>query len=150
MKLREHLDERGFGSIFGIVLLGVMMLGGAGLAYAVRNDATASMQYEDEVRLRLAAESAVERAALSFERGGARAGMDADDLGDPLVLVETEPEPGMTCRVTAQAEQGEIILSATTSKEPQGRRFAAKASQRACAHLGATEEGGYVWLGWIP
>lgn len=145
------LGERGASSVLGIVLLGVMMLGGAGLFYAIRNDATASQRYEDEVRLRLTAKSAVERAALSFERGGERAHTKLDALHDNLVVSEETGADGIACRVLAYEEQGELILSATASKEPEGQRFAATEYQRVRAHLRAAEgEDHYVWMGWTP
>lgn len=150
MKPLRSLGERGVSSIFGIVLLGVMMLGSAGLFYAVRNDAASTQRYEDEVRLRLTAKSAVERAAVSFESGGERAHTDVDALKEKLVLSE-ESADDITCRVVAYPEDGELIVSATASMEPSGRRFATKEYQRVRAHLRKSEGGDhYVWLGWTP
>lgn len=147
----KHLGERGAFSMLGIVLLGVMMFCGTGLFYAVRNDATASERYEDEVRLRLTAKSAIEREAVQFERGGRRARDVVHAKSDKEILSETTEEQGISCRVVAYAEEGELILSATASMEPQGRRFSAKEYQRVRAHLRKSEEGDqYVWLGWTP
>lgn len=147
----KYLGEQGVSSILGIVLLGVMMLGSAGLFYAVRNDAMVSQRYEDEVRLRLAAKSAVEREAVTFERGGERARMDANQLKEQVALSETVVDHGISCRVVAYMEQGELIISATASMEPKGRRLSTKEYQRVRARLQKSEEGDhYVWLGWTP
>lgn len=147
----KHLGEQGVSSLLGIVLLGVMMLGTAGLFYAVRNDATASQRYEDEVRLRLAAKSAVEREAVTFERGGERAHMDDRQWTEHVTLSEETAGDDISCRVVAYWEQGELIVSATASMEPTGRRFSTKEYQRVRARLQKSEEGDhYVWLGWTP
>ena len=45
----RQLDERGVSSVLGIVMLGVMMLGAAGLFYAVRNDAVSSQDRKSVV-----------------------------------------------------------------------------------------------------
>ncbi|WP_294154517.1 hypothetical protein [uncultured Selenomonas sp.] len=59
----RRLGENGMASVFGLVMLGVMVLAAMGVFAVERNEAYATQRYEDEVRLRLAARSEVERAS---------------------------------------------------------------------------------------
>lgn len=147
------LGERGVSSMFGLVLLGVMLLSAAGLLYAARNAAESARRYEDEVRLQLAAESAVERAALLFESGGTRRETNLETMPERMEkeeLFREHPAEHITCSASAYREDQELVISATAWMETQGHRFEdVPEYQRARAHLRKKGDH-YVFLGWIP
>lgn len=149
----KRLGEGGATSLFGILLLGVMLLGATGLLYAARNDAEAVRRYESEVRLRLAAESAVERVATSFESGGDWEHMKLEDLPEKAERREWQTEcleEDVACTVYLYREEQELVLSATAERVAKGGRFPSIPEyQRVRAHLKKAGDH-YVWLGWIP
>ena len=149
----RRLGENGMASVFGLVMLGVMVLAAMGVFAVERNEAYATQRYEDEVRLRLAARSEVERAALQFEKGGGKTDVTEASLGGKKEEFPPETRPdGITYQTRAYFEKGELMVSATTwmaSDEP--RLPSMKSYVRARAHLARSQEGAYyVWLGWVP
>ena len=60
--------ERGMTSVLGMMILGIMLLAACGLLTLERQQAQAGRGYEDEVRLRLLAQSEAERAASQMGR----------------------------------------------------------------------------------
>ena len=70
-----HRDERGTISAVGLAALTVILLLGLAAAAFMRGGANVAVEYEREMQLRLAAESAVETAAARLERS-------ADAYGD--------------------------------------------------------------------
>ena len=158
----RHLGERGMSSLFGLVMLGVMILAAAGLLAVERNEAYATRRYEDEVRLRLVARSEAERAALLFEKGGEEAGMTeaglAEEKNGKNKLAEGVTTDGISYHVMAHFEKGtrsgerELMIAATTSMDASARRIPQmKSYMRVRAHLAPSKEGKYyVWLGWVP
>lgn len=142
--------ERGMSSIVGMFLLGVMLFAGLGLLTLERQAARAGIGYEDEVRLRLLAQSEAERLAVTFERGGARAGAILTAKGTVLAQQETARD-GLSCVTRAYGKDGELIVSALASCSNEDRLLSIGSYVRAKAHLRKGEEGeGYVWLGWLP
>ncbi|MDY6267813.1 MAG: hypothetical protein SPL39_02420 [Selenomonadaceae bacterium] len=157
--------ERGVSSLFGLAMLGIMLLAAMGLLAVERNESYATHQYESEVRLRLAAQSEAERAALQFEQHGKRAGMTEDSLasapdvkdGKWEVACDTRDD-GVAYRVMAYFEPGvrsndhELMIAATTWFATEEFHFPlVKSYVRVRAHLVKSKEGEYyVWLGWVP
>lgn len=64
----EHNDERGTVSAVGLAALTAVLLMGLAAASFMRGGAGIAVEYEREMQLRLAAESAVETAAAQFEQ----------------------------------------------------------------------------------
>ena len=64
----EHNDERGTVSAVGLAALTAVLLMGLAAASFMRGGAGIAAEYEREMQLRLAAESAVETAAARLEQ----------------------------------------------------------------------------------
>lgn len=60
-------DERGFVSALGLCVLMVILLLALGAAHFMRSGSSIAAEYEREMQLRLAAESAIETAAAALE-----------------------------------------------------------------------------------
>ncbi|MDD6697762.1 MAG: hypothetical protein PUE51_05395 [Veillonellaceae bacterium] len=147
------LGESGMASVFGLVMLGVMVLAAMGVFAVERNEAYATQRYEDEVRLRLAARSEVERAALQFEKGGGKTDVTEASLGGKKEEDSPVTRPdGIMYQTRVYFEKGELMVSATAWLAADEPRFSLmKSYVRARAHLARSQEGAYyVWLGWVP
>ncbi len=147
--------ERGMTSVLGMMMLGIMLLAACGLLTLERQQAQAGRGYEDEVRLRLLAQSEAERAASQLEAGGARA-EEVIPRGGCSLVVERSTEDG--CRVSVQARpedmrepgNGMIVVTAhVVAAGGKDRVIPARSELRVRARM-RKEGAGYVWLGWMP
>lgn len=104
-----HKDERGTVSAVGLAVLTVILLLGLAAAAFMRNGADVAVEYEREMQLRLAAESAVETAAAKLER-------DANVYGDLPDAGETK-EVNKDVGVIPTAEKIELHVFIETPRE---------------------------------
>ena len=104
-----HKDERGTVSAVGLAVLTVILLLGLAVAAFMRNGADVAVEYEREMQLRLAAESAVETAAAKLER-------DANVYGDLPDAGETK-EVNKDVGVIPTAEKIELHVFIETPRE---------------------------------
>lgn len=143
-------SERGMSSVAGVFLLGVMLFAALGLLTLERQAARAGIGYEDEVRMRLLAQSEAERMAVTFEPGGARAGTVAGGNGR-ILAEEVCGKDGISCVTRAYLQDGELVISALATRENGDRLLPIASYLRAKGHMRKREKGeGYVWLGWMP
>lgn len=104
-----HKDERGTVSAVGLAVLTVILLLGLAAAAFMRGGADVAVEYEREMQLRLAAESAVETAAAKLER-------DANVYGDLPDAGETK-EVNKDVGVIPTAEKIELHVFIETPRE---------------------------------
>ncbi len=102
-------DERGTISAVGLAVLMVILLLGLAAAAFMRSGANVAVEYEREMQLRLAAESAVETAAAKLER-------DANVYGDLPDAGETK-EVNKDVGVIPTAEKIELHVFIETPRE---------------------------------
>jgi aspartate--tRNA ligase len=110
-----HKDERGTVSAVGLAVLTVILLLGLAAAAFMRNGADLAVEYEREMQLRLAAESAVETAAAKLER-------DASAYGVPPARNQrkriTEEVLKENVPVGADIEL-HVVLEGSDAREPE-------------------------------
>lgn len=160
--------ERGLASVLGLALLLLVTLLGLGLWQLVSSGLQDSSEALQEMRLRLAAESALEKAAVRIEasNGGADGGIEPLELPKevgkmpPLLLRETcSPEQGEPIEVQVflvqlkeePAQQAILEAWAALPRDSWGwqrRKVVRGLLEKEAAKEGET--GDYVWKGWLP
>lgn len=152
----DRSDERGVVSLVGLCVLMVVLLFGLALAHFVHSGGALAAEYEREMQLRLAAESAVETAAARLETSASAYGVPPDrgahrrvtidriPMADGIelsVFIETPSEhaPAGTLEVAAVARD-------VSARMPDGGTW-----QRAKIVRARLEKRGerYVWRRWF-
>ena len=142
----EVRRQQGVISLVALVLLVVMVFMGRGLVYFQQQGAINSYSYRQEMQLRLAAESMVEKQWLSLQNDDSR----LQDLqpGTTLLLDKGSHE-GVDYTVFAREWGGKVYLIATTFRRNTAIEKIIEPHVMVKGVL-AKEGEHYAWRGWAP
>lgn len=139
--------EEGSVSVLALYFMMVVMAFSMAMLYYVQSGAQANDMYAWEMRLRLAAESAVEQEAVLLEmhpeKIAAWQGKDAVTLGD----ADITPAEGTKICITALPRQETLYLVGYAEKEKRTTKWTQHKMVK-----GVLKKVGnrFVWQGWAP
>lgn len=132
-------DEQGFLSFFGLLAALALLLVIGGQLYAVRGHIESIKQYEEEIRLRLKAESVMEEFQQKLETDAAEAARLP--LSGQEKCISTEQDGDMLVEIYARGTSDGTLLAARTSLK---EKLGAPSFYRLRYFL-PKEGGEYVW-----
>lgn len=143
---REEQRQQGLVSMGALVLLVVMVFMGRGLVHFVQQGAAISHGLRQEMHLRLAAESMVEKHWLLLKKDDSKL---QSLRADTSVFLEKGTHEGFAYTVFARNWGGEIYIIATAFRRETEIDKIAEPHVMVKGVLGKEGEH-YVWRGWAP
>ena len=147
----RYREQQGIISVGALCLLLVMMGFGLALLYFVRQMWSDNQSYQQEMTMRLAAESAVECQAIDFERSGCQAELLPMDQGQRMTITQPVAIDGLNVTVTAVRRSDCLLLVGCALWRPKGENWEHKKIVKGILrkYKNTGEESRYVWCGWI-
>ena len=147
----QYREQQGIISVGALCLLLVMMGFSLALLYFVQQMWSDNQAYQQEMTMRLAAESAVECQAADFERSGSRQ-VELLPLNQLQRLAINRPVDvdGLEVTVTVVRQSDSLLLIGCALWRPQGENWEHKKIVRGIMrkYADTEEENRYVWCGW--
>ena len=147
---RQCRSQQGIISVGALCLLLVMMGFGLALLYFVRQMWVDNQAYQQEMTMRLAAESAVECQAADFERSGHQVELLPLNKQQRLAVTRPVDIDGLEVTVTGLRQADCLLLIGCALWRPEGEHWEHKKIVRGILRKygSSEEEKRYVWCGW--
>lgn len=143
---KDREKQRGMASLTAIILLLVLVFMGRGLLYFARQGAYHVQSYQQEMELRLVAESLVEREWRNVAASDDR----LQALGEKTsTLWEKGTYEGFPYAAYVRKQEGKIYVIVTTFRRESALDKIIEPHVMVKGVLGK-EGNRYVWLGWAP
>lgn len=148
---RKYRAQQGIVSVGALCLLLVLMGVGLALLYFVQQMWADNQSYQQEMTMRLAAESVVECQAADFERHGSEAELLPLNQHQRLAVARPSTD-GLEVTLTGIRRADCLLLVGCALWRPAGEQWEHKKIVRGILRRYADAEmgGRYVWCGWTP